>query len=82
MTDKQLENASFRFPVNTPDNKEGYFYRCIFEERFPLASAADCVIGGKSVACSTEEALAWDESFKNNADPSGRAVLSVHNESY
>jgi asparagine synthase (glutamine-hydrolysing) len=54
----------------------------VFEEKFPLASAADCVIGGKSVACSTEEALAWDESFQNNADPSGRAVLSVHNESY
>ena len=82
VTDQQLESASFRFPVNTPDNKEGYYYRCIFEERFPLASAADCVMGGKSVACSTEEALAWDESFQNNADPSGRAVLSVHNESY
>jgi len=82
VTDQQLASASFRFPVNTPDSKEGYYYRSIFEERFPLASAADCVIGGKSVACSTEEALAWDESFQNNADPSGRAVLSVHNESY
>ena len=82
VTDQQLENASFRFPVNTPDSKEAYFYRCVFEEKYPLASAADCVIGGKSVACSTQEALAWDESFQNNADPSGRAVLSVHNESY
>jgi asparagine synthase (glutamine-hydrolysing) len=82
VTDQQLESASFRFPVNTPDSKEAYFYRCVFEEKFPLASAADCVIGGKSVACSTEEALAWDASFQNNADPSGRAVLSVHNESY
>ena len=82
VTDQQLANAEIRFPVNTPDSKEAYFYRCIFEERFPLTSAADCVIGGKSVACSTQEALAWDESFQNNADPSGRAVLSVHNESY
>ena len=82
VTDQQLESASFRFPVNTPDSKEAYFYRCVFEEKFPLATAADCVIGGKSVACSTQEALAWDESFQNNADPSGRAVLSVHNESY
>ncbi len=82
VTDQQLESASFRFPVNTPDSKEAYFYRCVFEEKYPLTSAADCVIGGKSVACSTEEALAWDESFRNNADPSGRAVLSVHNESY
>jgi asparagine synthase (glutamine-hydrolysing) len=82
VTDQQLENAHIRFPVNTPDNKEGYYYRTVFEDKYPLATAADCVIGGKSVACSTEEALAWDESFKNNADPSGRAVLSVHNESY
>jgi asparagine synthase (glutamine-hydrolysing) len=82
VTDQQLENAHIRFPVNTPDNKEGYYYRTVFEDKYPLASAADCVIGGKSVACSTEEALAWDESFQNNADPSGRAVLSVHNESY
>jgi asparagine synthase (glutamine-hydrolysing) len=82
VTDQQLESASFRFPVNTPDSKEAYFYRSIFEDKFPVSSAADCVIGGKSVACSTQEALAWDESFQNNADPSGRAVLSVHNESY
>lgn len=82
VTNQQLENAHIRFPVNTPDNKEGYYYRTVFEDKYPLASAADCVIGGKSVACSTEEALAWDKSFQNNADPSGRAVLSVHNESY
>ncbi|NQY88982.1 MAG: asparagine synthase B [Colwellia sp.] len=82
VTDQQLENAHIRFPVNTPDNKEGYYYRTVFEEKYPLVTAADCVMGGKSVACSTEEALAWDESFRNNADPSGRAVLSVHNESY
>ncbi|MBA6233934.1 MULTISPECIES: asparagine synthase B [unclassified Colwellia] len=82
VTDQQLETANFKFPVNTPDSKEAYFYRAIFEDNFPLSSAADCVIGGKSVACSTQEALAWDESFQNNTDPSGRAVLSVHNESY
>jgi asparagine synthase (glutamine-hydrolysing) len=82
VTDQQLESAAHRFPINTPDSKEGYYYRCIFEEKYPLSSAANCVIGGKSVACSTVEALAWDESFQNNADPSGRAVLSVHNESY
>lgn len=82
VSDQQLASAEFKFPVNTPDTKEAYFYRCIFEENFPLASAADCVPGGKSVACSTPEALAWDESFANMADPSGRAVQSVHNDSY
>ena len=82
VTDQQLENAKFKFPVNTPDTKEAYFYREIFEEHFPLPSAAECVPGGKSVACSTPQALAWDEAFASMADPSGRAVQSVHNDSY
>jgi len=33
------------------------------------------------VACSTPEALAWDASFQNQNDPSGRAV-KVHEMSY
>lgn len=82
VTDQQLAAAEFKFPHNTPDTKEAYFYRSIFEEHFPLASAAECVPGGKSVACSTPEALAWDEAFSKMADPSGRAVMSVHKDSY
>ena len=82
ITDKDMENARFRFPYNTPDTKEGYFYRCFFEEFFPLPSAAETVPGGKSVACSTPEALAWDASLQNVIDPSGRAVRSVHSDSY
>jgi asparagine synthase (glutamine-hydrolysing) len=82
VSDQQLETAAFRFPINTPDTKEGYFYRTMFTEHFPQDTAAQCVPGGKSVACSTPEAIAWDASFANNADPSGRAVLSVHNEAY
>ncbi|MCC2616832.1 asparagine synthase B [Aestuariibacter halophilus] len=78
ISDQQLATAEFRFPVNTPDTKEGYFYRTIFESYFPQESAAKCVPGGKSIACSTVEALEWDESFKNMADPSGRSVISVH----
>jgi asparagine synthase (glutamine-hydrolysing) len=82
VTDQQLASAEFKFPFNTPDTKEAYFYRSVFEGHFPLTSAAQCVPGGKSVACSTPEALAWDESFSKMADPSGRAVMSVHNDSY
>lgn len=82
VSNKDMENARFRFPYNTPDTKEGYFYRCFFEELFPLPSAAETVPGGKSVACSTPEALAWDASLQNVIDPSGRAVLSVHSDSY
>ena len=82
VSDQQLANAAFKFPVNTPDTKEAYFYRSVFEEKFPLDSAAKCVPGGKSVACSTPQALAWDEAFSKMADPSGRAVQAVHNDSY
>jgi asparagine synthase (glutamine-hydrolysing) len=82
VTDEQLANAKFRFPVNPPMSKEEYYYRCIFAEHFPGDSAAACVPSVPSVACSTPEALAWDASFKNMVDPSGRAVKSVHNEAY
>jgi asparagine synthase (glutamine-hydrolysing) len=77
-----MENAHFRFPRNTPDSKEAYLYRSIFDELFPLPSAAMCVPGGKSVACSTPEALAWDASFQNVNEPSGRAVRGVHRDAY
>lgn len=73
VTDQQMETAQYRFPYNTPTTKEGYVYREIFEELFPLPSAAECVPGGPSVACSSAKAIEWDESFKNCVDPSGRA---------
>jgi len=82
VTDEQLANAKYRFPVNPPMSKEEYFYRSIFSEHFPSDSAASCVPSVPSVACSTAEALAWDESFRNNIDPSGRAVKNVHVDSY
>ncbi len=81
VSDQQLASAEFRFPINTPDTKEGYYYRTIFEGYFPQETAARCVPGGKSIACSTVEALEWDESFKNNADPSGRSMKDVHGQS-
>lgn len=82
VTDEQLANAHFRFPVNTPRSKEEYFYRSIFADHFPSETAAKCVPSVPSVACSTPEALAWDASFQNVNDPSGRAVKSVHKEGY
>ncbi|TQV74691.1 asparagine synthase B [Aliikangiella marina] len=78
INDIEMRRAAIDYPINTPDTKEGLLYRKIFEERFNSNSAAATVPGGKSVACSTKEALAWDESFSNNADPSGRAVAGVH----
>jgi len=82
VSDEQLLNASYRFPVNPPMSKEEYFYRAIFADHYPSDAAAGCVPSVPSVACSTPEALAWDASFQNLNDPSGRAVKSVHNEGY
>lgn len=82
VTDKQMEHASERFPINPPMSKEEYWYRTMFEEHFPSASAAHTVPSVPSVACSTATALEWDASFKNRIDPSGRTVKTVHTEAY
>ncbi len=82
VSDEQMANAAERFPINTPQNKEEYYYRSIFEEHFPSESAAKSVPSVPSVACSTPEALAWDKEFKAMNEPSGRAIKGVHNDSY
>jgi asparagine synthase (glutamine-hydrolysing) len=82
VTDDQLERAAFRFPYNPPATKEAYLYRTIFETHFPGEPAAACVPSGASIACSTPNALEWDAAFKTMADPSGRAVQGVHDDSY
>jgi asparagine synthase (glutamine-hydrolysing) len=78
VSDEMMTNAKYRFPINPPMSKEEYHYRTIFSEHFPSDEAAKCVPSVPSIACSTAEALAWDASFQNNADPSGRAVRNVH----
>jgi len=78
VSNKQMENAQYRFPINTPKSKEEYYYRSIFSELFPQEDAARCVPNQTSIACSTETAIKWDKSFADSADPSGRAVKSVH----
>lgn len=82
VSDRQMEHAAERFPINPPQNKEEYYYRCIFEEHFPSRSAARSVPSVPSVACSTAEALAWDASLQGKNDPSGRAVAGVHEAAY
>ena len=82
VSDEEMAHAAERFPINPPQNKEEYYYRCIFAEHFPSESAARCVPSVPSVACSTAEALAWDESFRHLNDPSGRAVAGVHEQAY
>jgi len=82
VTDEQMAHAAERFPINTPLNKEEYYYRTIFEEHFPSDSAARSVPHEASVACSTAKALEWDEAWKNMNEPSGRAVAGVHEQAY
>lgn len=82
ISDEQLANAKFKFPIQTPTSKEEYYYRSIFKEHFPSDTAALSVPQEASVACSTKIALEWDEAFKNGNDPSGRAVANVHDDAY
>ena len=82
VSDEQLANAKFRYPIQTPQNKEEFYYRSIFEEHFPSDAAALSVPQEASVACSTQIALDWDEAFKNMNEPSGRAILNVHDDAY
>lgn len=82
ITESQMSAAAERFPVKTPETREAYFYRAIFERHFPSAAAVQCVPHERSVACSTPVALEWDAAFQNLVDPSGRAVQDVHERGY
>ena len=82
VSDDDFANAKNKFPFQTPQNKEEYYYRSIFQEHFPSKTAAKTVPSVPSVACSTPIAIEWDKSFKNLNDPSGRSILNVHNDSY
>jgi asparagine synthase (glutamine-hydrolysing) len=82
VTDRMLKHAKHVYPYNTPNTKEAYFYRMIFEKHFPQESARMTVPGGPSIACSTAAAIAWDKAWADNLDPSGRAALGVHDAAY
>lgn len=66
------------FPLNTPTSKEMFWLRTTFEKYFPNDECVKTVPFYKSIACSTDFALEWDDSFKDNPDDSGRAVLGIH----
>ncbi|MEE8496512.1 MAG: asparagine synthase B [Xanthomonadales bacterium] len=82
VSDAEMARAEGRFPFNTPVSKEAYYFRSLFEQHFPLASAAQTVPGGPTVACSTPEAVLWDKTMQEMNDPSGRAMRSVHQDAY
>lgn len=55
----------------------------IHHHYFPMQNSASLTVpGGASVACSTATAVAWDESWSKNLDPSGRAAIGVHYSPY
>jgi asparagine synthase (glutamine-hydrolysing) len=78
VNDRDFARAAARFAVNPPLSKEAYFYRCLFEQYFPDPACARTVPGGKSIACSSPAAIAWDRGFEAAADPSGRAIAGIH----
>ncbi|MDP3445643.1 MAG: asparagine synthase-related protein, partial [Ignavibacteria bacterium] len=82
VSDEMMEKVKETFPINPPLSKEEYHYRTIFQELFGSDTAASCVPSVPSVACSTPIALEWDEAFKKQNDPSGRAVANVHDQAY
>ena len=82
VTDDLMAHAQYRFPIQTPSTKEEYYYRSIFEEHYPSDQAALTVPSVPSIACSTPVALEWDAAFKNQNEPSGRAIAAVHQDAY
>ncbi|MCR5289102.1 MAG: asparagine synthase B [Treponema sp.] len=87
VTEQKVSDAQFaarakRFPINTPVTKEEYYYRSVYSTFFPSETAAQTVPHEASVACSTAKALEWDAAWKSMDEPSGRAVLGVHEHAY
>jgi asparagine synthase (glutamine-hydrolysing) len=73
-----------RFPEDPPVNPEMLWMRQLFEAEFVRGRASGrsalATIGtGRSIACSSPEAVAWDPAWAHLAgDISGRAIATVH----
>ncbi len=52
---------------------------CVSHRRGLQAAVAPSAPQGLSIACSTPHAIAWDESWANSHEISGRAMAGVHN---
>ncbi|KAK4704805.1 asparagine synthase (glutamine-hydrolyzing), partial [Phenoliferia sp. Uapishka_3] len=70
VSDAEFANAATRYPSDTPDTKEAYYIRQIFEGHFPSEAAA-------------QTAVRWipRADWGCAADPSGRAV-AIHDSAY
>lgn len=80
VTPEMWELRRQRFPLDPPRTREYYLLRSIFEQHFPSQPALMTVPRGKTVACSTPEAVDWVPEWKNLHEISGRAI-GVHEQS-
>lgn len=72
VTDEQMRPENVRrekpqWGEDVPDSKEGYWYRCMFDEHFPPYCA--------------ETVMRWVPMWSKATDPSGRAI-GVHEQAY
>lgn len=66
VSDEEFAKRESLFPHNTPTTKEAFYYRTIFEKKFPSESAIKTV-------------LKWIPKWQQNDDPSGR-VCDTHDQ--
>ena len=86
ITDEQFENRAEKWPKDTPDTKEAYYIRQIFEGRFFLSSqsfSSDIELDLFPSTAAAETAVRWIPrgDWGCSSDPSGRSV-SIHNAAY
>jgi len=67
VSDEEFAKAKELFPYNTPDTKEAFYFRTLFEEMYPEKHAIHTV-------------KKWVPKWQESKDPSGRAS-SVHEQS-
>ena len=80
ISDELFATASEKYPYQTPDTKEAFWYRSIFEECFShIEDGEKTVLYQPSIACSTGVAAEWHENFKKYLDPSGDAIHEAFN---
>jgi asparagine synthase (glutamine-hydrolysing) len=83
-SEAELKSAATIYPEDPPVNAEMLWMRRLFEAAFVSGrvsgrSALGTIGRGRSIACSTPEAVAWDPSWEKLAgDISGRAIAGIH----
>jgi len=66
ISDAEFALAADKFPHNTPDTKEAFYFRKVFEKYFPEEHSLKTV-------------LKWIPKWQKNTDPSGRAAEIHYN---